>query len=299
MDILFSGELASLAGLSPEALKAQLQTEDGQFKSDAAKTFATLVLDKFKSQEREAKEQQYNRGIREAKEAAERAAKPLFQKYGVQAERFEEAIEQLTEKLAEDTPGDAGAQGLTAEQISKHPEFKRIADERVTEAVEKWKKKLESTQAEYDQYKAQTEQAKVANVVMAKTREALEKDGRQPLYGAKGAEEAVKMFWAYHGLGNIKVDDNGQPQLLDKDGNVLRDEMSNPVDFHKFVESNWILGFKESAGNGSPPHQGRNNPGGGHTSPDALKARLESAKTPEERAEALRQAAEALRKSEK
>lgn len=299
MDILFSGELASLAGQTPEALKATLQTEDGEFKEDAAKTFASMVLDKFKAQEREAKEQQYNRGIREAKEAAEKAAKPLFEKFKVNASRFEDAVQELSDKLADGGTPTGTPQELNDEQIATHPAFKKALEARTDEVVNQWKKKLEAQGQEFEQFKAQTHREKVASAVQSATRSILEKDGRQPIYGQKGPDEAIKMFWAYHGLDNVKIEE-GKPVLLDKEGNVLRDEMSNPVDFGKFVESNWI-GFKEASGDGSPPHN-RGRSGGGNApirNTDEFKARMEAAKTPQERAHILRAQAEALRKSEK
>lgn len=298
MDILFSGEFASLAGLDEEALKAQLQTEDGQLKADAAKIFSNLVLDKFKTQERTAKEQQYNRGIREAKEAAERAAKPLFQKYGVDAAMFEDAIQELSEKLGQAGTPSGDPQELTKEQIAKHPAFKELLEGHTNDIVAKWKQKHEAAIQEYEQFKASTTREKVANAVMSKTRQALEADGRQPIYGTKGPEEALKQFWGYHGFAHIRLAEDGQPELLDKDGNILRDEMSNPVSFDKFIESNWILGFKDAAGNGSPPHGGRS---GGSNAPlrqSDFKARMEAAKTPAERAELLKQMAEKMRKPE-
>ena len=300
MEILFSGELSALAGLQPEALKAQLTNEAGELKEDAARTFAALVLDKFKAQEREAKEQQYNRGIREAKEAAEKAAKPLFEKYAVNAARFEDAVQELSEKLGKAGEPTGNPQDLTTEQLAKHPAFKALLDEKTSDIVAKWQQKHDATVKEFETFKQSTTREKVAAAVMAKTRDALEKEGRQPIYGTKGAEEAVKYFWAYHGLDNIKLAEDGNPQLLDKDGNILRDEMSNPVSFEKFIESNWILGFKDAAGNGSPPHGGR---GAAGSAPirnvEDFKARISAAKTPAERAAILREQAAALKKSEK
>lgn len=299
-ELIFSGEFASLAGLSEDALKAQLLNEAGELKTDAAKTFSSLVLDKFKAQEREAKEQQYNRGIREAKEAAEKAAKPLFEKYGVSASRFEEAVQELAEKLGDGGTPTGTPQEMTEEQIAKLPAFKAALEARTNEVVDKWKKKHETTLQEYEQFKRQTNQKEVAQTVFGSTRSVLEKDGRQPVYGAKGPDEAIKMFWAYHGIDHIKLED-GKPVLLDKEGNVLRDEMSNPVDFSKFVESNWLLGFKEAAGNGSPPHGAGRSSGGNAPirNVEDFKARIAAAKTPQERAEVLKAQAEALRKPEK
>lgn len=300
-NVLFSGELASLAGLSTDALKSKLADEEGNLKEGAAQTFASLVLDKFKAQEREAKEQHYQRGIREKGEAIEAALKPLLKQYDVNAGRAEEAIQELAEKI-KGQPPTGGGNELTKEEIAKHPAFKSLLEERTTDVVAKWQEKHTALQSEYDQFKQAATREKLANTVRANTRAILEKEGRQPHYGTKGANAAINMFWAYHGLDNVKIAEDDTPQMLDKDGNVLRDEMSNPVSFDKFVESNWILGFKEAAGNGSPPHQpGRS---GGQSAPNlsdraAFDNAYNAAKTPQEKAELLKARAEALRKSEK
>lgn len=297
-EIIFSGEFASLAGIPEDALKAQLTTEAGELKPEAAKIFSSLVLNKFKRQEQERKDQQYHRGYREAKEAAEEAVRPLFQKFGVSASRFEDAVRELSEKLGDGSVPKGAPHDMTPQELAKLPAFKAALEEHTNAIVEKWKTKEEAARHEYETFRKQVQQKEVAQAVFSNTRAILEKDGRQPIYGTKGPDDAIRMFWAYHGTDQIKLED-GKPVLLDKEGNVLRDEMSNPVDFSKFVESNWLLGFKEAAGTGSPPHNGRSGSNAPIRGIEDFKARIAAAKTPQERAEILAAQAEAMRKAEK
>lgn len=300
MEILISDEMSQLAGISTSELESLLKDEGGDFRKDSTKLFADLVAKKFKAQIDSIKIDRYNLGRKEKAEEIEKEVKPLFSKMGIEAERIDEGLRELSEKLSRVDDPKGEPRTLTEEQIAKLPAFKAALEARTNEVVDKWKKKHETTLHEYEQFKRQTNQKEVAQTVFGSTRSVLEKDGRQPVYGAKGPDEAIKMFWAYHGIDHIKLED-GKPVLLDKEGNVLRDEMSNPVDFSKFVESNWLLGFKEAAGNGSPPHGAGRSSGGNAPirNVEDFKARIAAAKTPQERAEVLKAQAEALRKPEK
>lgn len=299
MDIFLTGPLASLAGKSEDALKKVLFNDDGEFKEDATGIFAKLVLDKFKKQ----KEEQYNRGFKAAKRAAEDATKPLFEAYEVNLtdfDKYEEALTELSSKIKEQraVPGKgSGPQTLTAEEIKKHEVFISALEDAKNGIVDKWQKQYDTLQSEYDTFKKDHSQKHLRSVVSRKTKAALTADDKQPLYGTAGEDKAITAFWATFGWDKVRLDENDEPYLVNKDGTALRDEMENTISFDQAVEKEWLFGFKQAAGNGSPPHP---NSGGGKkfntNSPSELQEALRRETDPKKKSELLRAYADKMKK---
>lgn len=291
MEITINQELAAkLTGKSADELKAALLKE-GSEQPDAA-AFYNLVLDKFKATEREAKEQQYNRGIREKGEAIGKELRPLFERLGINAEKVEDGIRELSEKFP--TPGDtakAGTQELTADDIRKLPAYQSLLDselEKVKTDRDKWKQ-------EFENFKTATERT----AIVAKAREQAMSilDAQNAVWGPDKARQLDYFFRAI-GTDNISIKD-GKLAVLDADGNPIRDDARNSIEFDSYILSNWKdagYHFHEAppgSGTAGARKEGSTGAGSGAiviTSPQQYEALLKEAGTDLSKKAAIREA---------
>ena len=234
MEITINQELAAkLTGKQADELKAALYKEGGEeLKDDAADALYRLILDKFKATEREAKEQQYNRGIREKGEAIGKELRPLFEKYGISTDKVEDGIRELSEKIP--TPGDPGTTGpqdLTADQIKKLPAYQSLLDSE----LDKIRTDRDNWKTQFETFKTQTERS----AIVTKAREAALSilDGKNAVWGPDKARQLDYFFRAI-GTDHITIKD-GELHLIDSDGNPLRDDARNQVKFDSYILSAW------------------------------------------------------------
>ncbi len=227
---------AKLSGKTAADLKALLFDGEGKLKDDAAQTFATLVTDKFREVERDRAENAYKRGIKEKAESIEAAIRPLLKKYGAEAEKVEDAINELSEKLKKFKPGEPGKPGkpeeLTEDDISKLPAYQSLLDKDLAKAravAADWEQK-------YNAYVADMQRKEVLSIARDRALTVLDEKGA--VWGADKVKQ-LDYFFRVFGSDNLKVDEKGNPLPVDKDGNQLRDDSRNPVEFSDWVISNW------------------------------------------------------------
>lgn len=240
MEITLSGELLSkLSGKKIDDLKALLQTEEGETKEDAAKIFCDTVVTKFRDAEKAAKEQQYNRGIREKGEAIEKSLKPLFKKYSVESSTAEEGIEQLAEKLKEG-PSMGDPADLDKEKLRKLPAFQEL----LNEELQVKDKAIQNLQKEYEDFKSDIHTKTLSEAVKKSALKVLEKSNAR--FSGDGVDEKmedINFYLKAIGVSNFKQTDDGELIPVDGDGNQLRDDAKNLVSFDDYIKKNWRFGF--------------------------------------------------------
>ena len=243
---------AKLTGLSTEELKARFQGENGEPlpAEKHGEVFAELVNTRRLERERQVGEDKFKQGIKEKGKTIEAALSPLFQRFQIEADRAEDAIAQLAEKVT-DKPGTPDLSTLTAEQLEQLPAYKQALSQR-----EALRKKLEETSSAFDAYKSQQEQTAVRSVLGRHIRQVFQTKNAN--IGNSTLDDAAEFFLNGLNLSNFKIDDKGSPVPLNADGTPVADEFGNPLPFESFVEKRWIPGF-----NVADPNKGGGNPPGG------------------------------------
>ena len=225
-----------LSGKKLDDLKTVLQKEDGELKEDASKLFADLVTEKFKEVEKDRSENSYKKGIKEKAESIEAALKPLFKKHGVEAEKLEDAANELADKLKKVDTGKSPKEGepkdLTEEELRKLPAYQSLLDKE----LEKVKANTQEWEQKYNDFVSTSEREKVLSVSRDQALSLL--DGKNAVWGSDKLAQ-LNYFFRAVGTENISLDDKGKPVLLDSDGNPLRDESRNKVTFESWILDNW------------------------------------------------------------
>jgi hypothetical protein len=224
----FTAPLLKLAGWSEEDAKAALLDDAGEAKADALEIFNAKVVEKFSNIAKD----QYKRGEREKAKLIEKSIKPIFEKYGINSERVEDGLNELTEKLATAGTEKTDPAKLTADDIKRLPVFQSVLDD----AVGKLKNDLAATMSEYESYKAGVQREKISGTVSAKARTVLE---QSKAAFAQNASSQVDFFIRAIGTQQFNVTDTGDVELLDKDGQPLRDDHSNRVSFDDYIRTQW------------------------------------------------------------
>lgn len=246
--------LARLTGKASEELDGLLY-DGGELKEDWVDVFSGLVLDKFKDQERKKAEDFRLRGIKEKAQAIEKIAKPLLEKYGIEADRIEDGLEQLAEQLQAE-PGTPGAEGLTPEQLRNHPAFKQAVQqdiEKLTKANNDLKAKAAKAEAEKDAYIQQQSQQQHFNTVSNTALRELRK--QKALFG-QDEDKALKAFFALYPAERFKLEGES-PVPLDDNGQPATDEYGDPIKFTDYLRQNWLFGFEgNTIATPAPPTRG-------------------------------------------
>jgi hypothetical protein len=246
--------LSRLTGKTSEELEAAL-FEGGELKANWDSEFTGLVLDKFKEQERRAKEDHYKRGEKEKAKKVEQALKPLFEKYGIESDRVEDGLEQLAEQLQAE-PGTPGAEGLTPEQLRNHPAFKQAVQqdiEKLTKANNELKAKAAKAEADKEAFIQEQQKAAHVNTLSSLARKEL-----KALEASFGADEdkALKAFFALYPPDRFRVEGEA-PVPLDENGQPATDEYGDPLPFAEYLRKNWLFGFQSNKPNTpAPPTKG-------------------------------------------
>jgi hypothetical protein len=240
MEITLSGEvLSKLSGKNIDDLKELLQDEEGELKEDAQKIFVETVVTKFKDSEKTAKEQQYNRGIREKGQAIEKALKPLFDKHKIDASTAEEGITELAEKLKQAKPSTDDPATLDKDKLRKLPAFQEILNEELSVKDQK----IEELQEQYNSYVSNIQTRELTNSVKSEALKILEKNKARFSGDTTDAKAGdIDFHLKAIGIDRFKVDGD-EIIPVDQDGNQLRDDAKNLVSFDEYIKSNWRLGF--------------------------------------------------------
>lgn len=235
--IQITDELAvKLSGKKADELKTLLYDEEGKPKDDAGATFATLVTEKFREVERDRAENAYKKGIKEKAESIEAVLRPLFKKHSIEADKVEDAISELSDKLKNVSAGEPGKPGkpqdLTADDIRKLPAYQSLLDSE----LEKVQSKAQEWEQKYNTYVADVQRREVLSVARDRALSLLDQKGA--VWGQDKVKQLDYFFRAI-GTDGLSLDEEKNPVLRDADGNPLRDGSRNKVDFDSWLLDNW------------------------------------------------------------
>lgn len=275
-EYLTSQEALKITGLTEDAAKALFLDDKGELKPEAPSLFGAKVAEKFTT----IGQDQYNRGIREKGEAIEARTKPFFQKYGINAQKAEEAIEALVlhlEKAISEKPDFADLKA----KLKTLPEFQQELDAQVA-AINA---QLAAKASELESFKVKVDAEKVRNTAVTKAFDTLK--AKKAVFGPNPLNQIGVLL---AGLSpSLKIED-GEIRILDKDGTPLRDEHKNQVAFDSWIVDVWTnMGFAfDDTQDPDPANRNRRTPPG---NPDISKET-----DPKKRVELLRKVAKDLRK---
>lgn len=283
-DFLLTEEARKLAGLSKAKFEELLTDSDGKLKENAGDLYLKAVSEKVSILEQE----QYNKGIRQKGTAIERAIKPLFDKYGVQAGTAEEGIEALIGAIEAKPP--TGGGNLTKDELVKLKEFQELLDENL--ALIKAEK--EQAESKYAQLSQSITEERTQSAVMRRAFDVL--TSKNAVFGQNPMDQLKVILNGSGVFSKVKVEGDSV-KLVDQDGNPLRDDHKNPISFDDYISETWTsMGLQFSdTGSDAPPRSGRK-PTESNVNPANLREALANAKDPAERAKLLKQAAAAMRK---
>jgi hypothetical protein len=231
--------LSRLTGKTSEELEAILY-EDGGLKNDWDSEFVDLVLTRHRVQ----KEDQFKRGEKKKAKEVEGAAKALFDKWGIEADRVEDGLQQLAEKLEAEPP--KGSEGdLTPETIRNHAAYKTAVQqdlEKLTKANNELKAKAAKAEADKDAFIQEQQKAAHVNTLSSLARKEL-----KALEASFGADEdkALKAFFALYPPDRFRVEGEA-PVPLDENGQPATDEYGDPLPFTEYLRKNWLFGFQSN-----------------------------------------------------
>lgn len=235
--ITLTDELAvKLSGKKADELRALLNDEEGNLKDNAASVFTDIVVQKFKDIEDNIKVDRYNKGRKEAYEIAEKAFAPVFKKFGIEADRLEDAATELSDKLKKVERGEPGKPGkpqdLTPEEIKKLPAYQSLLDDelaKVKSTATEWEQK-------YNSYVADMQRKEVLSIARDRALSLLEKKGA--VWGQDKVKQLDYFFRAI-GTDRLRLKESGELELVDDDGNPQRDDSRNKVEFDSWLVDNW------------------------------------------------------------
>lgn len=269
---LLKGFLSKTLNMDAEAMSG-LFNEDGELIS--METAINLDAQRM-SKQKDERDAQFNRGIKEGAEKIEKAVKKRF---GIESEQIglELIIEAFDAEIAK-------VSSKKDENIEKHPDF--------IKQKSNFEKLLREKDAEHQQAIAnlQSDFKKVKVLDRIKEMAALKLDAMRPIL----PEDPIKAkmwrdtFLREVGQGNYSINDDGSVMVLDKEGKSLTDQHGYNVIFDNHVEgiANSYFEFHKAKPRGST---GGENEGGGEeviTFKDEADfiERVKNAKTPEESA---------------
>ena len=237
MKLEISLELAGkLAGKKPEEIKADLFQGDGEdvsLKDGAEETFRNLVYDKFKEAERDKVKSEVGKAVKNRMLTLESVINPVLSKYEIEADNLEDGLKMLSEKIPGKPPKDGKPQELTSDQIKKLPAYQELLDSEISiqkKAAAEWEQK-------YSDYVKQTESKKIVSIAREKALSVL--DNKGAVWGADKSNQLDYFFKAI-GTDKFKVgEDEKSIELVDADGNPLRDEARNRITYDDFILREW------------------------------------------------------------
>jgi len=220
---------AKLTGINAEDLQARLGETDGEEESNPAETFAALVNERRKSQIEQIKHDKFNQGIKEKGKAIESALNPILQRFNIEADRAEEAIELLAEKL-QDKPGTPDLSNLTADQIEQLPAYQQALKTR-----DNLKAKLEEVSRQFNDYKQQVQTKEIRSTLGRHVRRIFQE--KKANIGSSTLDDAAEFFLNGLNLSQFKTEGD-QVVILSGDGTPLTDDFGEPTARHFFLTPN-------------------------------------------------------------
>lgn len=245
--------MARFLGLKQDELLGRIKNEDSdELNENYESELQAIFGDRLSA----IKEEHRNRGIREKAVSIEKPLKELFTEYGINSDRAEDGIKELTEKLKSNGgQGSTEPDKLTLDQIKSLP----LAQQWVQSEVQALKDAKAEKEQAFTTLQSEFHNYKVGGAAKSKALEILTNAN------AIGATpDGVNLFLKALGTSNINVSNEGEIQVLDSNGEPLKDNLHNPVTFEQYVKDNWKFGFSEKpAGSGSPNYKPGQSSNGG------------------------------------
>lgn len=273
--------LSKLAGMSKEEFLSRIQNEEGELNENYEETVSGSIHKKVLH----IREDQRKRGFKEGRKEVEAF---LQAQEITEYEDLSEALQILQSKFSK-SPGNKseGGSNLTLEEIQQLPEVQDWLNGQI-KALQDKKAELEG---QLKQSNDNFHSYKVETVAKGQAYKALETAKAVGLN-----QESIGLFLKAIGTSNLNIAADGNITVLDGDGQPMKDEYHNPVNFGDYVTSNWKFGFSEvPKGSGSPNHKGGGKSGGSKIvfrDKDHFNEEMKKADSAERRAELFKAYAE-------
>lgn len=192
------------------------------------------------------KDSQFKRGTRET---SERWEKDLRTKWGIddvtiKGNALLDAIEERQKSELDKLKSTLAEEGLTEDKIKSSPLYQELLlhkDQEIESVKSEWQKKLDDKDHEIKQRAVIKKKIDFIGSFLADENLAFTAD--------KEIDTTRKNNFVNDMMGrNWKIDESGEPVMLDEDGGLLRDKMQNVVKFDDVVKKGLRnhIGFKEN-----------------------------------------------------
>ena len=288
MDDLLKGakDLLRLAELSEADAQAELfdAGDDGTttLKVDAWTILARRIQDRAKRE----REDQYKRGIKTRSHQVEEAAKPIFEKYGVQSDDVLSGLTDLATKIDLQAKEKPSLADLNDEEVVRLPQFQRRLNAELAAA----RAEREALQKQHADYQLAIEQEKKDSIALGLTEQALVK-----AQAAFGANRSAQLKHFFKGLEKeyFHISEDGKTiDLLDKDGIAIRGSNKEMLTFDEYILNKWKdLGYATNDAPPASPAPGKSGSPGNFTTSAAVQEAIKTTRDPILKAELLKQLA--------
>lgn len=230
--------LAGLLGKPVQEFEAALKAdEEGNLKSqgEIQSLFKSEFSDRLKQAKSAGKKEGKGWGERETRDQVEAELSKLLK---VDSGNLEDMVETYTSRVLE-----ASKKELTPEEIKASDVYKQ--------AVKAEREKLASVQGEFDQYKKQVSTRQKKSVVKSQLQKILEAKNFKLPTDQQILEQRMDLLLDRMFSGNdFQVTEDGRVTVLDDKGEVVQDEMFNPVPFSDWSTKKALLVFDQAEGDG-------------------------------------------------
>lgn len=251
--------MAQVSGAKVEDLKALIEGKEQKEASEAVYTTAKESIDSSLARLKKRNEDFLKRGERQKGEAVEKALRPLAEKLGLDSFRADEdGLSALTEAIEQGGQQTVDLSTLTPEQISELPAYKKAL-----EATQQANSRADQLQSDFEAYKQQEQQQRTSSAWTSTVASILEQ--KNGIIGKSTYQKAAKSFINDVPASRRSIDADGNPVILDENGQPETDDHGRPLSFEAYVVKNYHLGFSVADPNatGSGAGAGQNGGAGG------------------------------------
>jgi len=292
--LLLNPDVLRLAKLTPDAAKDQFfeADDDGwlKLKDDAVGSFVVAVQQRME-QERNDK---LGQGKKSLAKDIEQVIAPIFRRFGVESPGdVMKGINDLSAKIELAGTEKSAPATLTDDEVTRLPAFQRRLDQEL-QAINAEKARIQS---EHEALVSSIQQQKKDGYILTKVESVL-----SSAKAAFGQNRNAQLQYFFNSLDRsaLHLNEDGAIELLDKDGNPLRDTKTKaPIQFHEYVLGKWTelnYGFNDTEATNTPAIPGK--PRTGVASNIATLAQAEAAlsraKNPTEKQAILERMAELI-----
>lgn len=221
MDEKLIGILAAALGATETEVTETLKSDDGS--------------EQLQSQLKAKLKARFDDGVKASDKKLKGKVEAAFKAKGVEIASFDD-LETGLDELASKAPQASADGKLTDDQVLQHPAVKKLRndltlqqEQAVQKAKEETQTALQSQIEDFNRKQTQTSVRQKAEQILAELKPVFDAD---PTRAAKQKQRLLEDIVN----GSYQVEEDGTVRLLDKDGELRKDDMGNTIKFNDYVK---------------------------------------------------------------